>query len=498
MKPQLRSVACLLAFSITLSAASLMVSCGDSGNGSKKPESTSAVDTSSEPVTEIDWDSLTDYEKRQLISDNLPDKKFNGKTFRMAVESNKEFEIYSEELNGEVTNDAVYDRNLRIEDRFEMKFSHEVMVDIHSKISTYVTAADDAFDIMGYQAYWSHTPITAKVVRSWYDIPYMNFEQPWYNKITNDSATFNGKLFNLTCSLAITQMQYTYAMFFNQRIVEEFGYTPASLYQLVYDNEWTYDKFNEIISSIYIDENGDGKKDINDVFGYSCQLTHPSDAWLAAFGQPITGRDVDGNLTVEFNTEKTIAAIERIYALTYENPSTYVYSTQYDEYKYFANAKIAIAPLPFKVAFNELRVMEDSYGILPYPKWDSDQEQYLTNIFDQYSAFSIPKTAADDEFIGIIMEALNAESYKTVYPAFYDVALKGKYTEDRDTAEMVDIVMSGAGMDLAFMFGATFKEIPYMFRNIISAKSKDFSSKYKTIEKSLKKAIDKMYTYYDD
>ena len=484
-----------LALSILLSSAAVTISCGDSDANTPADTTAAPVAVDTEPV---DLSTLTEYERRQLISDNLPDVKFDGTPFRIAVETNKEFEVYAEELTGEITNDAVYNRNLKVEDRFDVKIEHTILSEVQTQINTLVIAGDDAFEIMGFQAYWSHIPIAAKTVQNWYDIPYMDFSAPWYNKITNDAATFNGKLFNLTSSLAVTQMQYTYAMFFNQRITEEFGYAPTDLYQLVYDNEWTFDKFNEIVSGMYVDVNGDSKKDKDDMFGYACQLTHPSDVWLAAFDQPVTGKDADGRVIIEINTEKTVSALDKIYELTYGTESTFTYPNQYDEYKYFANAKVAICPLPFKVAYNELRLMEDAYGILPYPKWDSAQEQYLTNIFDQYSAFVVPKTAANTDFLGVIMEALNAESYKSVYPAFYDVALKGKYTEDEDTARMVDIIMAGANMDLAFMFGETLAQIPYLFRNLISAKSVDFASKYKGMEKALRKSLDKMHGYYED
>lgn len=496
MKNLKRTVSSGLILCMLLASVGSIVSCGESKDPGTKE---TTANTQSSETTPINTEDLSDLERRQLISDGLPDEDFKGEPFRFAVESNKEFEIWSEDLTGEVTNDSIYNRNLTIEERFKVKITAEVLTDVHSKVNQYVIAGDDAFEVMGFQAYLSYTPITAKALQNWYDMPYMDFEQPWYNKITNDAATFNGKLFNLTCSLSVTQMQYTYAMFFNQRIVEEFGYTPSNLYQLVYDNEWTFDKFKEIVTSIYIDVNGDGKKDVNDVYGYAAELTHPSDVWLAAFDQPVSGKDSDGNVIIEFVNEKTMSALEKIYDLTYNYDSTNVYSTQYDEYKYFANSKVAICPLPFKVAYAELRDMADSYGILPYPKWDSNQEQYKTNIFDQYSAYGVPKTVSDTKFVGIIMQALCAESYKTVYPAFYDVALKNKYTEDLDTAAMVDIVMAGANMDFSFMFGeSVFQRTPYMFRDLIRDKSTDLSSKYSKIEKVLRKSLEKLYTYYED
>ena len=484
---------------LTLLSTVAVTACSDSTTNTDNGNVTQVVSDTAE--TTADTSNLSDAELRRLIPDNLPDRNFEGKTFRVACEENKLFEITSEDLTGEVTNDAIYNRNLAIEERFGAKVEAIEVTDAHNQVKTTVTSGSDDYDIVGFKAYLSYVPITAKVLQNWYDIPYVNLDQPWYNTITNNAATFNGKLFNNTCSLGITQMQYTYAMFFNSKICEEYGYPATDLYNMVYNNEWVYDNFYKLVSSVYKDENGNGKVDPKDLLAFSCGNSHPLDVWLASFDQPITGKDKDGNVTVLVNTEKTYAALEKIYDLIYNTPTIYFYSNEYSEFKLFAGNTVAICPMPFRVAYSELRDMTDPYGILPYPKWDSEQSMYLTNIYDQYSAFGVPKTVPADnlEFVGIMFEALNAESYKTVYPQFYDVALKNKYSQDPDSANMVDIVMQGANMDFSFMFGeSNMMRIPYFFRDLIVAKSTDFASKYAKIEKALNKQIDKLYTYYED
>ena len=43
---------------------------------------------------------------------------------------------------------------------------------------------------------------------------------------------------------------------------------------------------------------------------------------------------------------------------------------------------------------------------------------------------------------------LNAESYKTVIPAYYEVALKGKYSRDAESAEMLDLIFESRVIDI--------------------------------------------------
>lgn len=472
-----------------------VISCSEAPSAKQPPDTTAAATTSEE-------ENLSDLEKRKLIPDELPDKKFEGRIFRVACEEAKSYEILSEELNGEVTNDVIYDRNALIEERFDTAIENIVVVNAHDHVVKTVTAMEDAFELVGYKAYLSYKSITAGCVRNWYDIPYTDFDKPWYNKITNDASTFNGKLFNATCSLGITAMQYTYAMFANSRVCDQYGWPVEKLYDLVYNNEWIYDKFNEIVSLIHADLNGDGKKDEDDLYGYESGSTHSFDVWLTAFDQKISGKDAEGKITIDLITEKTVAALQKIYDLTYNNPSAYYFNAEYKEFTKFAESKIGICPAPFRVAYSELREMKDSYAILPYPKWDAEQPAHLTNIYDQYSAFSVPKTVFDEtqlEFAGIVIEALNAESYKRVYPAFYDIALKNKYSEDEDSARMVDLIMVGSNMDFSYMFGETnMQRIPYLFRDCINGKKTDIASEYAKKEKLLATSIEKLYTYYEE
>ena len=104
-------------------------------------------------------------------------------------------------------------------------------------------------------------------------------------------------------------------------------------------------------------------------------------------------------------------------------------------------------------------------------------------------------TEGEIDYIGVIYEALCAESYKTVYPVYYDVALKGKYSTDADTADMVELIMAGRLFDFSFQFGETvFQRIPYMFRDCINDNNPNIASKFKGIQKALAKGMEKQFT----
>ena len=102
------------------------------------------------------------------------------------------------------------------------------------------------------------------------------------------------------------------------------------------------------------------------------------------------------------------------------------------------------------------------------------------------------------DFIGIMMETLSAESYKSVYPFYYDVALKTKYVSDPDAAEMIDIIVRGAGIDLAFIFTGNLNDVAYWFRDLINSGSTNIASWYESSQNSIENNIQKIYAVYEN
>ena len=67
-------------------------------------------------------------------------------------------------------------------------------------------------------------------------------------------------------------------------------------------------------------------------------------------------------------------------------------------------------------------------GILPYPKYDTEQEDYIS--LDWGGLMGVPGTIVNTEMVGAVIELLAYESADTVIPAYYDVLLSGKLARD--------------------------------------------------------------------
>ena len=92
----------------------------------------------------------------------------------------------------------------------------------------------------------------------------------------------------------------------------------------------------------------------------------------------------------------------------------------------------------------------DGYGIIPTPKYDEQQETYVT--YAPSDGCGIPAVVTDPEMSAILLEALQYESYKTVRPAYYEIALKGKYAQDEISGQMLDIIFENAICTFGYMY----------------------------------------------
>ncbi len=167
----------------------------------------------------------------------------------------------------------------------------------------------------------------------------------------------------------------------------------------------------------------------------------------------------------------------------------------FEQYNFSKGRQVFMAGI-FRAAYELFLNMEDEYTIVPVPKYDEYQEEYLTHLNDRYTIWGVPINAEDTEFVGTVTNALAKESYGNVYSEFYDVVLKTRFSKDPDCSRMVDLIMSGVRFDVAYMFSDYMADAPYIFRNLIKSNSTDLSSNYKEIESSMHTKMENLKTFY--
>ncbi len=489
----MKKLSLFLAIVLLLSASTGLVSCS---SGDEVTET-----TSSETVAETEAAA-----EETALSDDLPDIKFDGKELRVATDSRYVFEINAAEMTGDLENDAIYDRNMRIGERFDAKIQNydigSSSADCYNAIVTSVTAGDDQFDLGGFEVWNFSIAAANKVYTNWLDIPHINPAKPWWNSYINDSSTINGKLFGLTGHLSLTYLQNIVTVYFNTDLSTNAGYPSDALYKIVNDGQWTIDKAGALSEEMYVDINGDGTVNEGDQYGFIVPYVEALDNFGGAFGIQLLSKDADGKLTHTMLSEASLNGFQKIYKFMCETNGVVVPAgisgINGSQDSVFLNNQSVFFASPIQLAFSSFRDMESPYGMLPMPKYDESQARYYSPVADNYNIFGVPKTAvANAEFIGVMTEAMAAENYQTVYPVYYEDALRGKYSQDEATAEMVHLIVENAGFDLAMMYGTYLARMPYKYRDHIGGKNNDITSSYAAIQQEVEYNLGELYKFYE-
>ncbi len=215
-----KMITCLLLIAMLTGT---LVGCGDNVSTETK-DAAAATDTT---VTETQKET-TEAESRKAIADDLPASDFGGKEFIVlgaAANSNpiEDFRgfVIADEMTGEIVNDAVYNRNLTISERFNAVIGYEAPGSGYSDSNNFVKKAvtsgeADAFHLASFHVVSNGSLVTQGYYMNWYDIPHIDFSKPWWSDSTVNDLTENGRCFLAVGDAAVSSVSQTYCMLVNK------------------------------------------------------------------------------------------------------------------------------------------------------------------------------------------------------------------------------------------------------------------------------------------
>ncbi|MCQ2427526.1 MAG: hypothetical protein MJ137_03855 [Clostridia bacterium] len=165
--------------------------------------------------------------------------------------------------------------------------------------------------------------------------------------------------------------------------------------------------------------------------------------------------------------------------------------------KDFRDGNMLLLPGWLYMAKNICGSSVDDYGIIPYPKFDDEQEKYLTLVHDGTTIYCIPSTCTSMKMVSAVTEALCAESWRTVTPAYFEVALKNRYASDMHSAAMIDLIRAGITTDYFYANNYSFTGMPGLLcRTAMGSKLSAIPSQIKSAQKMTDKALKELIEDY--
>ena len=434
---------------VCLLAALLLTSCG----GAPAEETTSDTTAADVETTPAETETSVDDFFKVAAEDN------GGKTFSLLTTETQAYEYDAEELSGDVVNDAVYDRNLAVEELLGIDFNFVYKPgdwankDSYCQIITNsIMAADGAYDVVSGMISCVQPIASTQMFMSVYDLPDINMDNPWWVSELQDGLTINGKLIGFIGDMSLSMYKGLSVIFANLDLITDRNL--ENPYEMVLNNEWTLDKMIEQTAGIGQDTNGDGTWTLGeDLYGMLIYEV-PYRSMQASLDIQTIGLNEEGIPTVNPLTDKLASAVDKLTAyLKEDGVLCQDFGTEgVIEINGYFSADKMIYYMGKLEALDYLRDMESDYAVIPFPKYDQNQDKYLTLIATATQMIYIPTTTNDVSLTGKVCESMSFYSYKDVVPAYYDVALKNKYSRDENTQQMLDIIRAGAVMPFEYAY----------------------------------------------
>lgn len=332
-------------------------------------------------------------------------------------------ELWVETENGEVINDSVFKRNLAVEEDYNIDITCETQTfsAIPATVSKMVAAGDNAYDAFCTQIA-QISPVAMKgEMADFGDMTYWSEDMPWWNHASMDELSIGGKAFFGTGDIIYSDDFYVYHIMCNLKLIED--YDLENPYETVRSGRWTIDKMIEMASGVSEDLNNDGSYGWEDKYGITL-VNSGTKALYYGSGLNVTGKDEKGMPYLTMYSEKTQSVLEKILEVYYtdnmtlngnKNTATSLGLDHANTTEKCFNENRAVFLVTSLIAAERIRAAEVSMGLMPMPKYDDAQEDYIC-VLNDMTLVGVPINAPDLDRTSLILSAMSKNRFQPLPP----------------------------------------------------------------------------------
>ncbi len=417
-------------------------------------------------------------------------------------------QVAAAELLDEPVNDAFYERNAVIEEKYGIKIvvhftgQDEDMIEVfRNDMQSGLNEYDAIVGQIGKVA-----PLgTEGVLYDFRDLSngYIHLDKEWWDQTLTRDTAINGNVYFASGDAIVEDDEATWAVFFNKDLVKT--YNLEDPYQIVRDGNWTFDKMHELIQKVDLMHGSTKSYDpeVGDRWGMVLQ-SYDFLLFMQGAGQTLV--DNTGDVPkFRIDDARNIQVFTKFTNMVYDEQNVgiadrhghwedmYPYETQI-----FANGNALFMPYSISLVNNEvIRNADIHYGILPMPKADELQDEYTTSInVYHYPVIAIPTSnVAKLDVTCYALEAMAYYGKEIVTPEYYDRTLTYKRFQDDESGEMLDLIFRNRTYDLGTIFdfsNGSGSGSLYFYTSLIGQLSTDIVSKYESSKNSYQAGLDEL------
>ncbi len=430
-----------------------------------------------------------DRDNTKVGIDSLPKIDYEGADFLINTRQQQAYEevFCANEESQDVRDLALMQRNAEVQDYFDI-YIDAVLQTNEDQISTII---DDATvnEVSEWDANmtfpWHSAPLIIDGhVLNWNNserFPYTNLSAGYWMNDVNKEYAIKDAIYTAAGSACITVFTNVYGLFYNRDFGERLKPDMTeNIFDMIRSGDWTYDEFYKIVKDVWQEgtDGGATGPSPDDIYGFAIEPDVSTEAFSMAWDITYIENNEETGLSVEhFLSEKLIQTTDRLYELCYETAGT-LYTDWYSMRDAFSAGRVLFIPIKLQAALDDLTMMEDTYTILPLPKYDEYQEDYVTGTQNDFSVWSVSVNVPDSAYTSLIIEALNIVSENTLIPTYFEEALQKKTLSDPDTIEMLEYLLDTVDFEMAHLLDKSAEYIGNLLRYTIMDQSNDITAAY--------------------
>lgn len=466
-------------------------------------------ETSEQQSTEPSNEQPADPSQGEEINDTLgipEDLKYDG-VFKILGFNGNAPEFGDAELaEPDGVEQALLKRDVYVENRLGISFEYSSMNgqwgDRHTYSDTVyqsILLDAQAWDLIGCYSWIPANLAMQGVVVDLLQLQYLDFDKAWYSEFMVDACVVNDKAYSISGDVSTNLLYSMQGVLFNVQQAEANGIAEKSLYQMVYDGDWTLENWFTMCEDLGKELGGDGVWDTSDYYPIVSMDTAWFDSFYFSSGLKLVEEDEEGILHVseDMLSEKVLS----VYSMMFDSFNTYHSFSNVAQSRALIEER-SIFSINQIVDFRTVLADTDlQIRVLPFPKYESGTSTtYQTLLTFGHAQYCIPSDVRDPDRSAAVLETLGYGSYVYTMPAVFENAMKLRYSSNADVSNMFDYLRKGCTLDTASLYCMPFESVNHphgMFRVAVINEIGNWTSNYNQNYKSgIEHIVEEMNKFY--
>ncbi|MBE6670625.1 MAG: extracellular solute-binding protein [Ruminococcaceae bacterium] len=397
--------------------------------------------------------------------------------------------------------DAVYRRNSDLTRKYNVTFNQMKVKDLITTVRSQVMGGSTEFDAIIGTAKDLATLARENLLLDLNSVDRFDMTKSYWDGNAANDLKIGNKLYFTNCDLNVQELAFV--VYFNKQLIKDKEL--KSPYEYMEEGQWTIDNWSNLVQSISDDVNGDGSMTETDRYGTIYEF-HNGRMFLYGSGVRATTNDATGKPVVTlFETNKAVNVIEKCkdvfassssWCINDMSGESHGYPDKWDYMRSLFCQDLYLFHYEGTNIIHQFADMESEFGIVPFPKYDENQEKY-TSMYPLYCAmFAMPNTLEGEELerAANIIEDMNYLSSLDLKGCWYDKLLKRRYTQDTESEANLELIKNGRVYDVGLYYdfgGLRLKLID------LDVRSQSLNTNYKRIQKAIEADIKSTYSKFD-